>query len=231
MLGKIVRKVRSVFYAFVSSFIFVPSRVFHDVLYHAQCASSELVEAIIQREILPADDSGWRALGDVSKERYTKWMWSGCGMACLAMALAYFGKGSHSFVELGEAALRHGVYEDKGTEFSAMTYEPCVEFVEKVFGIHAVIREPLTIRGIKNALAQGALVMVSVNPNIRGYESVKRSQVGGHLVLVTGYDKAKEVISINNPSGFASNGSQHMHEVSERNFKRHFAGRGIVLSA
>jgi hypothetical protein len=73
-------------------------------------------------------------------------------------------------------------------------------------------------------------VIASVNPNIRGYATSSETKIGGHLVLVTGYDQDKKTITINNPSGFVSLNTQKGHVLSEVEFIRYFANRGIILS-
>lgn len=100
----------------------------------------------------------------------------------------------------------------------------------RTHGLKANVYSRLTLGGIRHLLSRGMLVMVSANPNIRGYDTAPRSQKGGHLVLVTGYDRAADSITVNNPSGFASTGTQKGHTIHTDEFRRFFAGRGIALS-
>ena len=71
--------------------------------------------------------------------------------------------------------------------------------------------------------------MVSVNPNIRGYETAPEKQKGGHLVLVTGYNETDNTIIIHNPSGFVSQNTHANHTLTIDRFRMYFAGRGISL--
>jgi len=98
------------------------------------------------------------------------------------------------------------------------------------YGLRADIYSKLSIKGIQYALSQNKLVIISVNPNIRGYDTAPKMQKGGHLVLVVGYDRELGTITINNPSGFLSTDTQINHSLLIEEFKNYYAGRGIVLT-
>ncbi len=83
--------------------------------------------------------------------------------------------------------------------------------------------------GIKYILSNQGLVIASVNPNIRGYQTASAKQVGGHLILITGYDRHTGTVTLHNPSGFLSLESCENHVLTIKEFKKYFAGRGIAV--
>jgi hypothetical protein len=151
-----------------------------------------------------------------------------CGMACLSMILQHFYSKTIRNVELANDALANGVYDIANNEISGMKYQPFVKWIEK-FNLLADVYSKLSIKGIQYALSHSKLVIVSVNPNIRGFNTSPQDQIGGHLVLVVGYDLRNSTITINNPSGFESTQTQKNHTMSIDNFNKYFAGRGIVV--
>lgn len=201
----------------------------YDVPYVCQFALPTSAETSLKKELRPVDDSAWKETGASSPERYAQWAFTMCGMASTAMALGYFNGIKVKPAELAEDALKHGVYLEDEQSISGMRYKQFTSWVKK-FGIVAEMYSRLSVRGIQLALSLGHLAIVSVNPNIRGYETASRDQKGGHLVLVTGYNSNKGTISINNPSGFESTNTQLGHLLPISEFKKFYAGRGIVLS-
>lgn len=206
----------------------LPGSVENDVPFVCQFATPESAERSLKKELRAVDDLHWALSGAVSPERYAQWAFTMCGMACTAMALRYFSGDETQPAALAEDALSHGVYKEHAEEISSMHYKEYATWARS-HGLKANIYSRLTIGGICHLLSRGMLVMVSVNPNIRGYETAPRSQKGGHLVLVTGYERAADTITINNPSGFLSTNTQKGYRVRTKDFKRFFAGRGIAL--
>jgi hypothetical protein len=145
------------------------------------------------------------------------------------MALQHMTETAHKPATLAEDALLHGVYVESESDLSSMKYKEFAKWI-RAYGIVASVHNRLSIRGIHYALSHGSLVMVSVNPNIRGYDTAPQDQKGGHLVLVTGYDLGKGKITLNNPSGFTSTDTQIAHTLSLKDFQKYYARRGIVLS-
>lgn len=176
----------------------------------------------------PANDPHWKETDASSPERYAQWAMTMCGMACTAMALNQLTGKNVKPIELAEDALTNGVYEETPNSLSSMRYREFAGWVKK-HGLQADVYSRLSVKGIQYALSRSKLVIISVNPNIRGFNTAPVKQKGGHLVLATGYDREKGTISINNPSGFASTNTQVNHAVSLRDFMRFYAGRGIVL--
>ena len=211
-----------------SRFSRIPTTVKNSVPYVCQFARPEHAELSLKGELLPINDPDWRNTGASSPERYAQWAFTMCGMACTAMTLAYFKNRTYLPAVLAEDALKHNVYHETVDEISSMRYAEYAQWIG-VYALSARVCTRLSIRGIRFALANGGLVIASVNPNIRGYDTVPAHQKGGHLVVVTGYDVGKDAVSLNNPSGFVSTNTQAGHTVSTDEFMRYFAGRGIVV--
>lgn len=202
--------------------------VHNSVNFVSQFANPEWAEKILKDGLPKTSDPDWQQSGADTAEEYGKWVTTVCGMACTVMALDYFGKGEHKSIMLAKDALEHGVYQEHADELSAMRYREYVSWVAR-YGLSATLYSRLTVAGIQHILASGGLVIASVNPNMRGYQTAPEAQAGGHLVLVTGYEKEKDTITLENPSGFVSQNTHHNHTMKTSDFKRFFAGRGIAL--
>ena len=202
--------------------------VSNKVPFISQFANPEYAEEVLKNGKEAVTDPSWPQTGANTAEEYATWSTTMCGMACTAMALHYYYGASKPIVELARDALENGVYAE-GVELSAMKYQEYVQWIKK-YNVKASIYTKLSLAGIKYLLAEGELVVVSVNPNIRGYNTAPEVQKGGHLVLVTGYDSDNRTLTINNPSGFVSLSSHHHHVLSEEVFKKYFAGRGLSLN-
>lgn len=205
----------------------LPGSAENDAPFVCQFATPESAERSLKKELRAVDDPHWALSGAVSPERYAQWAFTMCGMACTAMALRYFSGDETQPAALAEDALSHGVYKEHA-EISSMHYKEYATWTGS-HGLKANVYSRLTLGGIRHLLSRGMLVMVSANPNIRGYDTAPCSQKGGHLVLVTGFDRDADTITINNPSGFLSTNTQKGHRVRTKDFKRFFAGRGIAL--
>ncbi len=227
---RFLQELQNFLYNIRTYFSGIKPKVEHDLPFVCQFAHPEHAELSLKRELNPKDDKHWSDTGASSPERYAEWAFTMCGMASTSMALGHFKGETKMPVELAEDALSHGVYhEEKDGTLSSMQYREFADWVKK-HGLTATALSRLTIRGIQFALSSEKLVIVSVNPNIREYETAPCDQKGGHLVVVTGYDVNEKTISINNPSGFVSNNTQINHRIPLDTFCKHYAGRGIVLS-
>ncbi|CAM5575467.1 hypothetical protein SMICM304S_11699 [Streptomyces microflavus] len=81
---------------------------------HTQFASAELVGAIVEGGLDPAEDPGWAESGAGSREEYARWAGHLCGMTCLRMAL---GADAPSLFELRDGALKYrGVHGGRGRD-------------------------------------------------------------------------------------------------------------------
>ena len=231
IINKIVQEIRNVLYEFFVHIRSIKTSVSHEVPYVCQFATPESAEPSLTRKLSPIDDPAWANTGATSPKEYADWALTMCGMATLRMTLHYFKKETAmKIVPLAVDALRNGVYVKEPTQISNMKYREFAEWIQK-FGLRGEVYTRLSFRGIQYALSQGKLVIVSVNPNTRGYKTAPPLQKGGHLVLVTGYDAREGTISINNPSGFVSSHSQVNHTLTINDFSGYYAGRGIVISS
>jgi len=200
----------------------------NEVIFVSQFANPDWAEKILKDGQPKTSDPDWPLSGAESVEEYAKWVTTVCGMACTAMALEYFNKRKYQIIPLAKDALQHAVYQEHSGEISDMRYREFVDWINS-YGLSATLYSRLTVSGIMHILSKGGLAIASVNPNIRSYETAPRTQKGGHLVLVTGYDKDKGTITIQNPSGFVSLNTHHNHTLSINDFGKFFAGRGISL--
>jgi hypothetical protein len=204
--------------------------VHNDVPYLSQFARREDVEVIIRKELATKDDPHWEQSGATSPDEYAEWSWAMCGMACTAMVLGALESHERKLLDLAIDALQHGVYtRDKNSELSDMKYREFTKWARR-HGLEACVRARLSVAGVKLAIARGKFPIVSVNPNIRGYKTASSSKKGGHLVLVTGYDQAKRVLFLHNPSGFMSKNTQE-YEILEKDFLKYYAGRGVIVGS
>jgi len=204
-------------------------KVENEVPYVSQFAHPEYAEKILKDNVSETSDPDWRKTGAVSVDEYARWVLTTCGMACTAMALRFFNDQPVEVITLAKDALTHDVYKVDGSELSSMHYREYADWVKK-YRLKAVVYSRLSIAGIQKLLSSGHLVIVSVNPNVRGFETANNKQKGGHLVLLTGYNKLTKTITLHNPSGFVSNNSQVNQTLSTGDFISHYAGRGISLA-
>lgn len=226
---KIIQELRNLWLAL--SALVIPSQisVAQSLPYVSQFATLEYAEKILKDQEPATTDPAWQAQGADSAEEYAAWSTTTCGMACLSMILEDQKEKRFPVIALARIALDHGVYlKEADGEFSPLRYGPFCSWVQ-TFGLAAATYTRLTIPRLQYLLARDDYVIISVNPNIRGYETADPKQVGGHLVLVTGYNKTNGSITIHNPSGFVSLNSQSNHTMPVATFTKHFAGRGIAL--
>ena len=227
IVRRFLQELRNLVYEARSRTASVKERVQYDVPYVCQFAKPEHAELSLKKELILQDDPHWADTGATSPDRYAEWAFAMCGMASAAMALGYFHGRNLKPAEMAEEALKAGAYRNESNGLSGMRFREFSNWI-KEYDLRAEVYSRLSLQGIRNALSRGKLVMVSVNPNIRGYSTAPENQKGGHLVLITGYDS--DGISINNPSGFTSTASQINHRLPIDDFKRYYAGRGILLS-
>jgi len=208
-----------------------PELVKNNVPYISQFANPAWAEMVIKDDQPLARDLMWEESGARSIKEYERWALATCGMACTAMILAFFNKGSFQTIPLARDAAKHGVYKKEAdNSISSMHYQPYTKWIKK-YDLAATTYTGLSFRSIRTLLSSGSLIIASVNPNIRGFNTAPATQVGGHLVLVTGYNKKDETITFHNPSGFENNQSQVNHTVPVKEWVIYFAGRGIAVKS
>ncbi len=226
---KIKYRLANLWLSTVASIWQLPNEIKNDVPYISQFASPEYAEKILKDRIASDTDLRWQQTGAQSPDEYAKWVLTICGMACTSMALLFFKHRNERIVSLAKDAFENSVYKPHGKELSNMHYAEYAPWIKK-YGLKATIYTRMNIQGLQYLLSKGKLVIASVNPNIRGYITADPKQKGGHLVLVTGYDKKANTITFHNPSGFVRLNTQQNHTIPVPAFCQFFAGRGIALT-
>jgi len=200
----------------------------NSVPYVSQFANPSWAEMVLKDDQPIARDLLWEESGARSVKEYERWVLAICGMACTVMLLQHFKKGSFKTILLARDAAKLGVYHKDGDGISAMQYRPYTKWIRK-YGIKASIHTNLTFRSICYLLSTNRLIIASVNPNLRDYNTAPKTQVGGHLILITGYNKKDKSVTFHNPSGFENNGTQSNHTMKWKEFIIYFAKRGISV--
>jgi hypothetical protein len=221
LLGNLVLLLRSLYSR-------TPDRVRHTVPYISQFANPAWAEMVLADNQPLNKDIMWPQSGANTIAEYEHWALSICGMACAAMAIAFYTGKTYKTIPLAKDATQAGVYTQTDGTISPMQFQPFVKWIRK-FGLKGSVYTKLTVRSIQTLLADNALVIASVNPNIRGFNTAPNTQVGGHLVLVTGYNKKDNTITFHNPSGFENNNSQVNHTIPVKEWVIYFSGRGIAV--
>lgn len=191
---------------------------------HTQFASPELVGAIVEGGLDPAEDPGWAGSGAASPAEYARWAGHLCGMTCLRMAL---GAGAPPLFALRDGALAYDAYtEDADGVIRGLVYAPFVRYVSEAHGLDAAVHRHLSPAGLLGLLDAGQRVMASVHYGIRHPDRPAPGR-GGHLVLVTSRTADGEGVHFHNPSGTSAD--TRAAELPLTVFERFFAGRGVSL--
>jgi hypothetical protein len=205
-----------------------PERIRLPVPYVSQFANPSWAEMVLKDNQPIARDLMWEESGARSVKEYERWVLSICGMACTLMALQFYKKGEFKIIPLARDAGTVGVYKKAGDGISSMQFAPYTKWVRK-FNLRGTIYTKLSFKSLCYLLSKRQLFIASVNPNLSGFISAPATQVGGHLILVTGYNKKEETVTFHNPSGFENNQTQSNHTVSQKEFMIYFSGHGIAL--
>jgi hypothetical protein len=228
LLHKIKRQFNNLVLKVRTLFARTPERLRHHVPYVSQFANPSWAEMIL-KDNQPIDrDLMWEDSGARSIKEYERWVLSICGMACTAMALQFYKKGEFKTIPLARDAAKLGVYKKDGDGISSMHYVPYIKWIRK-FNLKGTIYTKISFTSLCYLLSKNRLVIASVNPNISSFISAPATQVGGHLVLITGYNKKEKTVTFQNPSGFENNQTQSNHTVSLKEFMIYFSGQGIAL--
>lgn len=149
-------------------------------------------------------------------------------MACTKMILAHRTGKVVPIVTLGKKCAGYGGYKMPLENSPGLYYKPYITFVEKEFNWKAKIVQGMTFQELMHELSKGNYIIAGVNPQIRYPLESKPRVKSGHLVLLLGYDKAKQEFYLHNPSGISKE-TQEYAAVKFRDFKKFFSGRGIVI--
>ena len=207
----------------------LPKSASLDVPYYCQFMSADLVEKYISDKPSLSTDPKWKESGAKTIEEYQMWTWSDCGITCFKMILSALDKkyDSLTLVELAKGAREYGAFERDEKMASGLHYAEFCKYAKERFNLNAKVVKLLTLNKIKDEVGRGNFVIISVHPSIRFPDSPAPTKRGGHLVLVVGYDE--KGIYIHNPSGYKSNNSQERTFVKYGQFKKFFAGRGMII--
>ena len=206
----------------------IPQRfIIKNVPYYSQWESPALVRKIIRDEVSPQEDPLWKRSGAKSPEEYELWSSNMCGMACLKMIIKHKFDKVIPIITLGRRCMKFGGYKEKPNTVDGLYYPPFIRFINHEFGLKGRIASILTLNRIMKESAQGNYLIASVSYKIRNPNSIPAT-VGGHLVLMLGYDLEKKILFFHNPSGDTRE-NQEYAEISFEQFGRFFAGRGIVI--
>lgn len=197
----------------------------HPVPYYAQWESADLVAEIIEGRLAAADDPMWQKSGAATPEEYAFWSWRLCGVACLRMALDHWRGVVPPALTLAAECVEAGAYVRHADRVDGLIYAPFAAYVQRRWGLFAESRPELPAQEVRDELAAGRLVMLSVHPSLRTLDPDPPGR-GGHLVLAVGF--TEQAVVVHNPSGYP-NGSQRFAHVPWPDLDRFYAGRGVVL--
>lgn len=198
----------------------------HPVPYYSQYESAALIPDLIAGTRTAADDPLWPKSGADSREEYAFWAPRMCGVACLRMALDYWGHPVPPSVPLVRDLCEAGAYIRDGDSVKGLIYRPFADHVHARWGLLARAEPDLTTDAIRRQLADGGLALISVHKTIRHAETTEPPSRGGHLVLAIG--ATEEALLIHNPSGLPGI-SQEYAPVPWARLAAFYAGRGVLL--
>ncbi|MCR8964942.1 C39 family peptidase [Brevibacillus halotolerans] len=198
------------------------------VPYYSQWESRQLVSDFLSGKLHPADDPLWHLSGGIDRDKYARWSFHICGMACLKMLLADWHDRIIPTLELMKQCRDYGGYvvQEDGS-IKGLFYRPFVSFIAEKYGLQAEVKEHTPIEEIYDLLDQGYVYMASVHPTIRTPEVTPPNQ-GGHLVYVFGRDAKRRELIFHNPSGNTVASQENVH-LSCEGFARFYAKRGILI--
>ncbi|MFE3094129.1 C39 family peptidase [Streptomyces sp. NPDC059248] len=201
----------------------------HQVPYYAQWESAGLVPEFLSGARASADDPSWAASGAADPGEYAFWAPRACGIACLRMALGFWGRPVPPAMTLVATARDAGAYIVRdGDRVEGLVYAPFAAWAADAFRLDVRVRPRIDAAEAAAEVHAGRLVMLSVHPSIRSVPGPGADPPvrGGHLVLAVG--AGPRGLVLHNPSGLPGH-SQRFHPVSWGDFDRFAAGRGIVL--
>jgi hypothetical protein len=196
------------------------------------------VDNYLNGKKLPRTDQRWEKSGANSPLEYEFFSYHMCGTACLKMLLK--DKGCDiKIIPIAKQIADYGGYVIKDihlndnfrsdpTDIGGLFYQPFTKYLKTKFKLKSDIYYYLSLTKIFNLISDQKYVLASVNPSIRSSNKIDYSGMGGHIVLITGYDLDKELISFHNPSGLYKK-SQSNHTIKISLFSHYFAQRGIAI--
>ncbi|MEU1816122.1 C39 family peptidase [Streptomyces roseifaciens] len=196
------------------------------VPYYSQWESASLVPEFITGARSAERDPLWQKSGADTAQEYAFWAPRMCGVACLRMALDWWGHPVPQSVPLVRELCKAGAYVRDGDAVRGLIYQPFAEHVTARWGVAARSAPKLSSTEIREVIGAGQLALLSVHKTIRTLHEPNPPSKGGHLVLAVG--ATQEKVLINNPSGLPG-ASQQYAEVPWERLEHFYAGRGVVL--
>lgn len=196
----------------------------HPVPYYSQWESAALVPEFLAG-LDAAADPLWQKSGADNPREYAFWAPRMCGVACLRMALDFWGHQAPPSVPLVRELCEAGAYIREGDTVRGLIYQPFAEHVKAQWGLDARSVPDLPLEQIPATIASGRLALLSVHNTIRTPELPPPGK-GGHLVLAVG--AGEEGVIIHNPSGLPD-ASQEYATVAWEHLDAFYARRGVII--
>lgn len=199
------------------------------VPYWSQFATPSLAKDILEKRLNPKDDPNWAVFGYETSAEAGYWATRQCGIVCVKMIIA--SQSDHSTVaELTDECVHMGGY-DRTTD-TGWYYKPLAQLLTR-HGVRAKTVSYLPVTMLAQVVANGSLVIASVNPQIiRGDNPITNYTKSGHLVVVNGVEIKQHRVKgfvIQNPSGKSASMRENAYITTEQ-FRKAYGERGIVVS-
>jgi|SRR3989339_672795 len=178
------------------------------------------------------DLDAWKDLGYENREDAEYWQRSSCGILCAKMVMNGLQEGSvqHTIKEMIDVGVAKGAYADA----TGWSHDGLVELIQS-FSFEAQ-RENFSVEALREALASGALSIVSIKWAFQNTKTFKErilfwKKYGGHLAVLVGYEEQDGRLT-----GFYVH---HTSKILEQNWEARFVplkkflkgytGRGILV--
>lgn len=196
--------------------------------YESQWGDPRCNEALIVHGDDPAGLHDWAQDGYGSAEEYRYWARNVCGLACLRSVVRGWRPDAvdATMRDLIDGAVAAGALVPEEETVRGLYYRPFLSWIADEFGLGGQVVEGTTAREHFASIGDGVVAFASVTPEIR-FPERGNARVGGHLVLVHGFDG--ETVTFHNPSGIGDTAADATLPVDE--FQRFYAGRGMLLQA
>lgn len=199
--------------------------------YESQWGDPRCNEALIVRGEDPAALHDWARDGYASADEYRYWARNVCGLACLRSVMRVWrpAAADATMRDLIDGATAAGALIPEADAVRGLYYRPFLSWIAAAFELDGEVVERSTAREHFESIRQastrrGVVAIASVTPEIR-YPERQNDRVGGHLVLVHGFDG--ETVSFHNPSGIGATAADASLPVDD--FQRFYAGRGMLV--
>lgn len=208
-------------------------KVRDSVKYYCQFASPELTKDILEKRISAKDDPLWKDFGFSKPEEYEFWCWRACAIICLKMIIDTLYEKNEEIKYLINEGIKLGGYISHDTKGKLVDkgwyYKPLIKLAKK-FNLDGKLFSTISTQNICKEILDKHFVIVSVNPEIIRYDTVKSYYAGGHVVLVYGFRWSNSKCTgfyIHNPSG--KNNETRIAFIPIDVFEKAFAKKGFSI--